>query len=79
MMNGQGVLEMWVETDLIWVHENYEQDYTIDIPARNESFNNFVDSLLVDGIITESLAGEVCLPDIFEKNFHPTNIDGLMG
>jgi hypothetical protein len=44
-----------------------EQEYrsgrfTKDIPMRCEEYNNFVDSLMKDGQLTNSQAGAYCIP-----------------
>jgi len=69
--NEKDVIQQWYDVVLPRVHEIYESDYVIDVPARSESFNDLVDSLASAGIIEWELAGNICLPDIFEHEFHP--------
>jgi len=45
----------------------YEQDGMKDKPARCEAYNNYVDSLLKDGKITEKQANKWCIPDSLLK------------
>ncbi len=71
MMTNEEVLTQWHETSLQRIHERYEQDYRIDIPARNEDFNNYVDFLCKDGMVTNGQYNNFCLPDIYKTEYHP--------
>lgn len=44
------------------VKAQYESDRRKDIPARCEAYNNFVDSLQKDGLLTESQANTYSIP-----------------
>jgi hypothetical protein len=56
------VIAWFKEFELPAVKAKYEKDGIIDGPARREAFNNFTDFLCKDGIITEELYNEICLP-----------------
>ena len=57
---------MWEDIHLDNVKELYEKDGEIDITARRESWNNYLDLLVSDGTISEEL-GDEGLPDDFEE------------
>ena len=67
MMNEKQVIEHFVEFELPCVKDQYEQDGIIDGPARREAFNNYTDWLCKEGIITEELYNEICLPKHLDK------------
>tara|TARA_B110000977_G_C11078820_1_gene492182 strand:- start:2074 stop:2592 length:519 start_codon:yes stop_codon:yes gene_type:complete len=58
--------EMWEDFHLDNVKKLYEKDGEIDITARRESWNNYLDLLVSDGTISEEL-GDEGLPDDFEE------------
>jgi hypothetical protein len=45
------------------VRQMYEQDRRRDIPARCEAYNNFVDSLCKDRLISESQYNKYSIPN----------------
>lgn len=47
------VWDAWRTYVLPMLQYEYEKDGIKDIPARDESFNNFTDSLLKEGFITQ--------------------------
>jgi len=58
--------EQWEEYCLPSVKKEYESDGEIDVTARRESWNDFLDSLCQEGKISESLNQEG-LPDEYEE------------
>jgi len=58
--------EQWEDLCLPNVKEEFESDGEIDVTARRESWNNFLDSLCIEGKISESL-NEEGLPDEYEE------------
>lgn len=60
------VAEQWVDLCLPNVKEQYESDGEIDVTARRESWNDFLDGLCQEGKISESL-NEEGLPDEYEE------------
>lgn len=42
--------------------QQYMKKRAKDIPMRCETYNNFVDSLQKDGLLTEKQANEYCIP-----------------
>ena len=58
--------DQWEELCLPNVKEEFESDGEIDVTARRESWNNFLDGLFQEGKISESL-NEEGLPDEFEE------------
>ena len=54
-------------TDILpTVRENYEQYGVIDVPARREAWNDWMDVLCKDGDVTEHQYNNWCLPDELE-------------
>ena len=62
-MNEEQVIDFYEEYYLPGVKEQYEQDGIIDGPARREAFNNMVDGLHRDDVITDEIVNSICLPD----------------
>lgn len=60
------VFDAWEVKVLPSVREKYEADGVPDRPARRESFNNFIDSLVKSGDISQDMACVICIPDYLE-------------
>ncbi len=58
--------EQWEDLCLPNVKEEFESDGLIDITARRENWNNFLDGLWQEGKISDSL-NEEGLPDEYEE------------
>ena len=60
-------LREWFLRDVLpGIQATYERDGRVDIPARREGWNNWIDALAKDGTVSEALASEACLPDDLE-------------
>lgn len=49
----EDVSKMWEETIFPLVRAKYEEDGVPDLPARRESFNDYLDSLIRHGEVTD--------------------------
>ena len=65
------IWEMFKEYILPSVTRAYEMDGIPDKPARREAWNNYVESLRVDGTISYSAAENMDHPDELETYFLP--------
>jgi len=61
------VVKYFENNVLPFVKETYEQDGIIDGPARREEFNNMTDWMCKEGIISEEMYNEICLPNHLDK------------
>ena len=66
-MSEQDIVNEFVEYVLPYVQQEYEQDGITDAIARREHFNNYVSYFCENGLVSEELANEICLPDYLEE------------
>ena len=60
------IISEFVAYVLPYVQQEYEQDGIVDGIARRENYNNYVDYLREEGLVSEELANVTCLPDSLE-------------
>tara|TARA_R100001244_G_scaffold78401_1_gene61891 strand:+ start:201 stop:425 length:225 start_codon:yes stop_codon:yes gene_type:complete len=65
-MTEQDIINEFVAYVLPYVQQEYEQDGIVDGIARRENYNNYVDYLREEGLVSEELANVTCLPDSLE-------------
>lgn len=78
MMTNKEVLTVWHDDYLPAIHDQFEKDYQVDSPARNETFNNFTDMLCKENQISDEQYNNICLPDCYDNDFHPNLNDALI-
>ena len=66
LMDWDQVIDSYNEGILPWIKKEYEQDGIVDKPARDEEFNNYVDSLHRDQQITSELRDNITHDDIYD-------------
>ena len=66
-MTEQDIVNEFVENVLPFVRNEYEKDGITDAIARREHFNNYVSYFCENGLVSEELANEICLPDYLEE------------
>ena len=65
-MTEQDIINEFVAYVLPYVQQEYEQDGIVDGIARRENYNNYVDYLREEGLVSEEFANVTCLPDSLE-------------
>lgn len=54
--------QIFIESVLPLIKAEYEQDGRKDIPARCEAYNNYIDGLHKDDVITNFQVRSYCIP-----------------